>query len=57
MEVGVGMNAFSALISLLGDRYLRCILFFSCFIPLGAYYSVDYALQRHYPKRECKSVQ
>lgn len=38
-----------------GDRYLRCILFFACFVPLGAYYSVDYALQRHYPKRECMS--
>ena len=37
-----------------GDRYLRCILFFSCFVPLGAYYSVDYALERYYPKRECK---
>lgn len=27
-----------------GDRYLRCILFFSCFLPLGALYSFDYAL-------------
>jgi hypothetical protein len=27
-----------------GDRYFRCILFCSCFLPLGAVYSLDYAL-------------